>query len=131
MINVLLVENHVTVRQGIRLMLDNVKGVSIVGEASIGEEGLNLIRENEPNIVILDFQLPDINGLEVARKILHRNPDIKVLVITAMESDVLPMRLLEAGLKGFMTKTRNSIVNLASHSGYSQWPTLSKPWGAS
>lgn len=111
MINVLLVEDHVTVRQGIRLMLDNVKGVSIVGEASIGEEGLNLIRENEPDIVILDFQLPDINGLEVAQKILHRNPDIKVLVITAMESDVLPMRLLEARVKGFMTKTRNSIVN--------------------
>lgn len=61
--------------------------------------------------MILDFQLPDINGLEVARKILHRNPDIKVLVIRAMESDVLPMRLLEAGVKGFMTKTRNSIVN--------------------
>ncbi|WP_372443089.1 response regulator [Coxiella-like endosymbiont of Rhipicephalus sanguineus] len=94
-INVLLVEDHVMVCQGICLMLDGVKGISIVGESSISEEGLNLIHENEPDIVILDFQLPDINGLEVARKILRRNPDIKVLLITAMESDVLPMRLLE------------------------------------
>lgn len=109
MIKVLLIEDHVMVRQGIRLMLDDVKGVSIIGEASTGEEGLKLIRQNEPDFVILDFQLPDTNGLEVARKILRRNPDIKVLVVTAMNSSVLPLRLLKAGVKGFMTKNSDSI----------------------
>lgn len=108
MINVLLIEDHVMVRQGIHLMLDNIKGVRIVGEASTGEEGLKLRREKEPDIVILDFQLPDTNGLEVARKLLRRDPDVKILIVTAMDSEILPTRLLEAGVKGFMTKNSNS-----------------------
>ncbi len=55
MINVLLIEDHVMVRQNIPLILDGIKGISVVGEVSTGEEGLKLIRENEPDIVILDF----------------------------------------------------------------------------
>ncbi|EDR35086.1 transcriptional regulator, LuxR family, partial [Coxiella burnetii Q321] len=103
MINVLLIEDHVLIRRGMRLMLEQVKGIRIVGEASTGEEGLVLRREKEPDVVMLDFQLPDTNGLELARKLLRRDPEIKILVVTAMEGELLPMRLLDVGVRGFIT----------------------------
>src|SRR3990167_10894575 len=108
MIHVLLIEDHALVRQGIRLMLAAIKGVQLVGEASTGEEGLALTREKEPGVVILDFRLPDTNGLEVARKLLRRTPDVKILMVTAMSNDLLLTRLLEVGVKGFMTKEGDS-----------------------
>ncbi|ATN85366.1 response regulator [Coxiella burnetii] len=108
MINVLLIEDHVLIRRGMRLMLEQVKGIRIVGEASTGEEGLVLRREKEPDVVMLDFQLPDTNGLELARKLLRRDPEIKILVVTAMEGELLPMRLLDVGVRGFITKSSDS-----------------------
>ncbi len=108
MINVLLIEDHVLIRRGMRLMLEQVKGIRIVGEASTGEEGLALRREKEPDVVMLDFQLPDTNGLELARKLLRRDPEIKILVVTAMEGELLPMRLLDVGVRGFITKSSDS-----------------------
>ncbi|ACJ20118.1 response regulator [Coxiella burnetii] len=108
MISVLLIEDHVLIRRGMRLMLEQIKGIRIVGEASTGEEGLALRREKEPGVVILDFQLPDTNGLELARRLLRRDPEIKILVVTAMEGELLPMRLLEVGVRGFITKSSDS-----------------------
>ncbi len=108
MINVLLIEDHVLIRRGMRLMLEQVKGIRIVGEASTGEEGLALRREKEPDVVMLDFQLPDTNGLELARKLLRRDPEIKIFVVMAMEWKLLPMRLLEVGVRGFISKSSDS-----------------------
>jgi len=109
MIRVLLIEDHALVRQGIRLMLASIKGIQLIGEAGTGEEGLALTREKEPEVVILDFRLPDTNGLEVARKLLRRAPDIKILIVTGMSNDVILSRLLEVGVKGFMTKEGDSV----------------------
>lgn len=108
MINILLIEDHVLVRQGICLMLSAIKGIRIVGEASTGEEGLVMKQEKNPDAVILDFYLPDTNGLEVAKKMLRRDSSIKILVITAMKSELLPLQLLEAGVHGFITKCSSS-----------------------
>lgn len=77
MINVLLIEEHVLIRCGMCLMLEQINGIRIVGESSTGEEGLTLRLEKEPDVVILDFQLPDTNSLELAQKILRRDPDLK------------------------------------------------------
>lgn len=57
----------------------------------------------EPDVVIFDFQLPNTNSLKLAQKILRRDPDIKILVVTGMKNDLLPIRFLEAGVHGFIT----------------------------
>lgn len=77
MINVLLIEEHVLIRCGMCLMLERIKGMCIVGESNTGEEWFTLRLEKELDVVILNFQLPDTNSLELAQKFLRRDPDIK------------------------------------------------------
>ncbi len=104
MIRVLLIEDHPVVRQGIRAMLTGVKGIQVIGEASTGQEGALLAREKKPDIIVLDLRLPDTDGLEIARRILRRMPDTKIVVLTAMHNDTLLTQLLEVGVQGYMTK---------------------------
>lgn len=104
MIRVLIIEDHDLVRDGMRMLLNETKGMQVVGEAKTGQEGLALAREKKPDVVILDFRLPDTTGLQIAQKILRRLPDVKVLVVTAMKSEILPLRLLKLGIHGYLTK---------------------------
>ena len=101
MINVILIEDHALVRIGMHRMLDETPGITVVGDAASGNEGVKLARELKPHVVILDFKLPDISGLEVTSKLLKVDPDVKILVVTAAVNDLVPFRLLEAGARGY------------------------------
>lgn len=104
MIKVLLIEDHDIVREGTEQLLARQKGFSVIGSTSTGKDGLQLAREKSPDITVLDFQLPDINGLEVAHKLLQYNPDMKILILTAHASEDLAIKLLEAGVAGYLSK---------------------------
>lgn len=104
MIKIVLIDDHVLVRSGIREMLQEVKGISVVGDAGTGREGIELVRRVNPDIVILDLKLPDQTGLEVTQKILRLNPDIKILIVSSVINDLFLFRLLEAGAHGYLTK---------------------------
>lgn len=108
MIKVLLVDDHVLVRAGIREMLQEVKGISVVGEAGTGSEGIELARRLNPDLIVLDLKLPDQNGLEVTQKILRLNPEIKILIVSGIINDLFLFRLLEAGARGYITKEAKS-----------------------
>ena len=103
-IKVLLVDDHLLVRTGIRMMLANVQGLKIVGEASDGHEAIQQVRELKPDVVILDVKMPGIGGLEATRKLLRIDPDIKVLILTVCSDDLFSTRLLQAGAAGYLTK---------------------------
>lgn len=94
------------VRQGTEKLLSDASGINVVGSASTGKEGIALAREKSPEVVILDFQLPDTNGLEVTRKLLRYDPDIKILIVTALKNDTISARLLEVGVTGYISKER-------------------------
>lgn len=79
MIRVILIDDHALVRDGIRLILRNSKDIQIIGEAGTGVEGVQLVRELQPTIVILDLKLPDISGIEVATRLLRLTPAPKNL----------------------------------------------------
>ncbi len=104
MIKIVLIEDHLLVRAGIRQMLKEVKGMQVVGEAATGLEGVQVVKDLCPEVVILDFKLPDISGLEVTHKLLRIQPDIKILIVTSAINDLFPFRLLEAGVQGYLTK---------------------------
>ncbi len=104
MIKTILIEDHSLVRAGIRQMLKEVKGIQVVGEAGTGNEGVQLVRDLHPHVVILDFKLPDISGLEVTNKLLRIDPDIKILIVSSAINNLFPFRLLEAGAQGYLTK---------------------------
>lgn len=104
MINVLIVDDHDLVRLGIRRLLSDVKGLSVVGEARNGEEALRQARELQPDVILMDVKMPGIGGLEATRKILRVQPEIKVIAVTVYGDEPYPSRLLQAGAAGYITK---------------------------
>ncbi len=104
MINVLVVDDHDLVRSGVVRLLSDISGIAVIGEASNGEEAVKIAREKQPHVVLMDIRMPGIGGLEATRKIVYRNPEIKVIALTIYESEPFPTKLLQAGASGYLTK---------------------------
>ncbi len=104
MISVLLTDDHALVRSGIRRLLEDSKQVRIIGEAESGEEGVRLAQELEPDVILMDVNMPGIGGVEACRRILQRNPGQKIIVLTIHNEQTFPKRMLEIGARGYLTK---------------------------
>ncbi|MBO9492444.1 UvrY/SirA/GacA family response regulator transcription factor [Endozoicomonas sp. G2_1] len=104
MINILLVDDHELVRTGIRKILDDVKGFKVVGEAETGEEAVQFCRKSEPNVVLMDMNMPGIGGLEATKKIIRNHPDTKVIVLTVHSEDPIPTKVMQIGAAAYLTK---------------------------
>lgn len=104
MISVLLTDDHVLVRTGIRRLLEDSKQVKIVGEADCGEDSLTLAHELKPDVILMDVNMPGIGGVEACRRILQRNPEQKIIVLTIHNEQTFPKRMLEIGARGYLTK---------------------------
>lgn len=100
----MLVDDHDLVRHGIKKLLDEEAGITVVGEAPTGEDALKIAREKNPDVVLMDVKMPGIGGLEATKKLLRFNPDLRVLGVSACEDDLFPSRLLQAGASGYLTK---------------------------
>ena len=105
MINVLLVDDHELVRTGIKRILDDVRGFKVVGEAKTGEEAVQFCRQNNPDIVLMDMNMPGIGGLEATKKICRFCPDVKVIVLTVQCEDPFPSKVMQIGAHGYLTKS--------------------------
>jgi DNA-binding NarL/FixJ family response regulator len=103
-VRILLADDHKIVRQGIKLYLES-KGVEIVGEAMNGREAVEMVRNLHPDIVIMDIHMPELTGIEAARRIRHDNDDVRILVLTAYNEPSYVHALLEVGADGFVLKT--------------------------
>lgn len=104
MINVLLADDHHLVRTGIKKILNEVSGIKVIAEARSGEEAVKLSRKLNPQVVLMDVKMPGIGGFEATRKLLRMDPDIKVLILTTVNNDLYPARLLQIGAAGYITK---------------------------
>lgn len=104
MINVLLVDDHELVRTGIRKILDEVKGIKVIGEVETGEEAVQFCRKEEPDVVLMDMNMPGIGGLEATKKIIRFSPDTKVIVLTIHSEDPFPTKVMQLGAAGYLTK---------------------------
>ncbi len=104
MIRVLLADDHELVRTGLARMLYDVANIEVVGEAENGEDAVKLTRRLEPNVVLMDVIMPGIGGLEATRRICQSTPEAKVIVVTSVDDDIYPARLLQAGAAGYVTK---------------------------
>ena len=104
LINVLLVDDHELVRTGIRRILEDVKGIKVVGEAKTGEEAVQFCRKAAPDVVLMDMNMPGIGGLEATKKIIRYAPDTKVIVLTVHTEDPIPTKVMQIGAAGYLTK---------------------------
>ncbi|MEW6997034.1 UvrY/SirA/GacA family response regulator transcription factor [Colwelliaceae bacterium BS250] len=105
MIKVLLVDDHDIVRMGIRRLLDDAKGIEVISEAATGEEAVKYCRDNQPDVVLMDMNMPGIGGLEATKKILRYNPDAKVVFLTVHMEAPIPTKVMQIGAAGFLTKS--------------------------
>lgn len=103
-IKVFLVDDHELVRTGIRRILEDVRGIKVVGEADSGEDAVKWCRSEQADIVLMDMNMPGIGGLEATKKILRFNPDMKVIVLTIHTENPFPTKVMQAGAAGYLTK---------------------------
>jgi RNA polymerase sigma factor (sigma-70 family) len=103
-IKVLLADDHAVVRQGTRELLEREKGIDVVAEASDGKEAVQLTIKERPDVVVMDFAMPKLNGIEATRQIKAVAPGIAILVLTAYDSDQYIFAFLEAGAAGYLLK---------------------------
>ena len=108
MIRILIVDDQNLVREGIKILLEKADGISIVGEAKNGTEALQQIRTLKPNVVLLDIEMPDVNGLTVADKIRSQFPQIKVIMLSSHEDNSYVEQATSHGAKGYLLKNVSS-----------------------
>ncbi len=103
-IRVLLVDDHPVVRSGLRGMVEKAVDIEMVGEASNGGEALQMVEETHPDVILLDMELPDIQGAQVARQVQQLYPKVKILALSAHDDSVYVRELLELGAAGYLMK---------------------------
>ncbi|MCX7911508.1 MAG: response regulator transcription factor [Dehalococcoidales bacterium] len=104
-IRVLLAEDHLVTRQGIRQLIDAEKGLKVVGEANNGEEAVKLATELNPDVILMDIAMPVLNGIEATKRIKEKLPRVAVLILSAYDNDEFVFAVLRAGAAGYLLKS--------------------------
>ncbi|MCW5852986.1 MAG: response regulator transcription factor [Anaerolineae bacterium] len=108
-VHVLIADDHPVVRDGLRLLLNSVQDMAVVGEAASGEEAVALAGSVQPDVILMDLKMPGLNGIEATRRILHTSPHIGILVITMYEDDDLVFAAMRAGARGYLLKGADQV----------------------
>ena len=103
-ISVLLVDDHTLVRRGFRRILEDEDDIAVAGEASDGAEAIKLADALQPNVIVMDCAMPGVNGLEATQKILEKNPQARVLMLSMHPEETLVRQALDAGARGYVLK---------------------------
>jgi two-component system, NarL family, response regulator NreC len=103
-IRVLLADDHIIMRKGLRLLLERQPNITVVGEASDGRECVELAQAEKPDVVVMDLAMPNLNGIEAARQIVMQNPDIAVAVLSMHSDESYVIRALKAGARAYLLK---------------------------
>jgi two-component system response regulator NreC len=104
MIRILIADDHGIVRTGLKLLLDRVADLEVVGEASNGREAVRLAAELDPDIVIMDIAMPQLNGIDAAAQIVRENPRRGIIILSMHADESYLLRALDAGARGYLLK---------------------------
>lgn len=103
-IRVLLADDHALFREGVRAILKSVPDIEIVGEAGTGQDALKLASNLKPDVILMDIQMPDLNGVEATQRILKTQPDVGIIIVTMLEDDDSLFSAMRAGARGYVLK---------------------------
>src|SRR5581483_5101993 len=104
MINVVIADDQDLVREGLRMMLEAEPDIDVVGEAATGRQALNTVRFTNPDVVLMDIRMPDLDGIEATTRLITAGATVKVLILTTFDLDEYVYRALKAGASGFLLK---------------------------
>lgn len=103
-LRILIAEDSAPFREGLRNLLQSVDSLEVVGEAASGQEAIQLANQLQPDIVLMDVQMPGLNGIEATRQIVYTSPHISILMLTMFEDDESVFAALRAGARGYLLK---------------------------
>jgi DNA-binding NarL/FixJ family response regulator len=103
-LRILIAEDHPLYRKGMISLLQSVREFEVVGEATTGEEAVARAAQLQPDVILMDLQMPEVNGIEATRRILQESPNVRVLVVTLFEDDESVFMALRAGARGYVLK---------------------------
>jgi len=112
-IMVLIVDDHPVVLEGLRTMLSTDRNIEVVGEAGDGAEAVAMVEDKEPNVVLMDIRMPNMDGVQATRRIKHQSPSTAVIVLTMYDTDAYVVDAVRAGASGYLLKdaTREMVVD--------------------
>lgn len=103
-IRVVIADDHVFVRDGIKSLLENEGNIEVVGEATDGQEALKMVEINQPDLLILDIRMPNLTGIEVVEKLRSQNNSVKIVMLSMHESEEYVLKSIKAGADGYLLK---------------------------
>ena len=103
-IRILIADDHTLFREGLRVVLSGVPDTEVVGEAATGEEAIEQAAALQPDVILMDINMPEVSGIEATRRILHTSPHISVIVVTMLEDDDSVFAAMRAGARGYILK---------------------------
>ena len=126
-IRVLITDDHAIVRHGLRLILETTEHIEVVGEAADGKAALSVTAATEPDVVLMDLRMPEMDGLEAIRHLKREQPDVAVIILTTYNEDELMVRGLRAGARGYLLKDTDRQTLIATIEAAARGETLLKP----
>lgn len=127
MIKILIADDHLLIRQGLRLVLDTEPDLELVGEASDGSEALRLCKKLKPDVVLMDLRMPTMDGLTAIERLRVEQPEIAVVILTTFNEDDLMLRGLQAGARGYLLKDTDRSTLFDTIRAAARGETLLKP----
>lgn len=107
LIRVLIADDHTLFRSGLRALLSLFSDIEVVGEAATGEETISKAEALQPDVILMDIQMPGVNGIEATRRIMHASPNVGIIVVTMFEDDSYVFMAMRAGARGYILKEAN------------------------
>jgi DNA-binding NarL/FixJ family response regulator len=104
-IRVILADDHDLVRRGIRRMLEKSSNICVIGEASTGLQALQLVEQLKPDILLLDMEMPDLKGIQVARELRRNHVSVSIIVLSGCDDDHFVEEILRVGVDGYLNKS--------------------------
>lgn len=104
---VIIVDDHEIFRNGLKMVLNRLKYLNVIAEANNGKEFLDILEKEKPDVVLLDIEMPVMNGIEAARQALKKYPDLKIIALTMFNEDDYVQSMIDTGVKGFLLKNIN------------------------
>jgi len=127
MIRILIADDHLIIRQGLRLILETEDGFEIIAEAPDGTEAVRLCADLQPDVVLMDLRMPGMDGLTAIEKLRASQPEIAVVILTTYNEDDLMLRGLQAGARGYLLKDTNREALFDSIRAAARGETLLRP----
>ncbi|MCI0713391.1 MAG: response regulator transcription factor [Chloroflexi bacterium] len=126
-IRILLADDHTLFRVGMRSLLQSIDELEVVGEAATGEETIAKAAELQPDVILMDIQMPDVNGIEATRQILRTSPHIGIIMLTMFKDDESVFMAMRAGARGYVLKGADQDVMLRAIHGVANGESLFSP----